>query len=228
MMENILIRTATERDIEAIYDIEIKSFNKPFTLENLRHEFRIAFSFFIVAELENRVEAYAIVWKVHDEIHLNKIAVSAEYRNRGVGRALVEYIINNVNPCYAKIILIEVKERDTGARNFYKKLNFAETGFRRDYYIDDNGREIGLIVPKNAVDAITLQPIKEDQTLVDFNHESAFDRYYTIDSFNRLLRMAGNNPLMAKSPSTGQPIDPTTIQPAKARRFFKKGGVVRK
>ena len=147
MMENILIRTATERDIEAIYDIEIKSFNKPFTLENLRHEFRIAFSIFIAAEIENRVEAYAIVWKVHDEIHLNKIAVSREYRNRGIGRALVEYIINNVNPGYAKIMLIEVKERDTGARNFYKKLNFTETGFRRDYYIDDNAvlmeRKIG-------------------------------------------------------------------------------------
>jgi len=96
------------------------------------------------------------------------------------------------------------------------------------FYVDDNGRDIGLIVPKNAVDAITFQPIKEDQTLVDFNHESAFDRYYTLDSFNRLLRMAGNNPLMVKSPSTGQPIDVSTIQPAKARRFFKKGGVVRK
>ena len=138
MIENILIRPATERDIEAIYDIEIKSFNKPFTLENLRHEFRIAFSIFIAAEIENRVEAYAIVWKVHDEIHLNKIAVSGEYRNRGIGRALVEYIINNVNPGYAKIMLIEVKERDTDARTFYKKLNFTETGSRSDYYIDDN------------------------------------------------------------------------------------------
>ncbi len=148
MAGKITIRPASDPDIAAIYDIEVKSFERPYTLENLRHEFRVKFSDFIVAEHGNRIAAYAVVWKVHDEIHLNKIAVAEEFRLKGIGKALVEYIINNVNPGYAKIILIEVRERDTGARNFYKKLNFRESGLRRDYYIDDNAvlmeREIEL------------------------------------------------------------------------------------
>jgi ribosomal-protein-alanine N-acetyltransferase len=147
MRKDILIRPAAEYDIDDIYDIEIKSFNKPFTLENLKHEFRVAFSDFIVGEYHKKVAAYAIVWKVHDEIHLNKIAVSEEFRRTGIGKSIVEYIMKNVNPGYARIILIEVKEKDFGARDFYKKLNFIETGFRKDYYIDDNAvlmeRKIG-------------------------------------------------------------------------------------
>ncbi|MCU0822216.1 MAG: ribosomal protein S18-alanine N-acetyltransferase [Spirochaetes bacterium] len=138
MKENLIIRPASESDINEIYNIEVKSFERPFTIENLRHEFRVKFSDFFVAEIDNRVAAYAIVWKVHDEIHLNKIAVKDENRRRGIGSAMVVHIINNVNPGYAKIIFIEVKERDTGARDFYKKLNFRETGIRKDYYFNDN------------------------------------------------------------------------------------------
>lgn len=138
MIKKTIIRPAADRDIEEIYNIELKSFDKPFTLENLKHEFSVRFSDFFVVEIENKVTAYAIVWKVHDEIHLNKIAVSEEYRKTGIGREVVDYIIRNVNPGYAKVILIEVRERDTGTRSFYKKLKFTETGFRRDYYIDDN------------------------------------------------------------------------------------------
>lgn len=108
------------------------------------------------------------------------------------------------------------------------KLSNINMSLGRDYTSFDNNGNIGLIVPKNARDTLTLQPIKEDQLLVDFNHESAFDRYYTIDSFNKLLRMAGNNPLMAQNPITREQINPDTVQPAKARRFFKKGGIVKK
>jgi hypothetical protein len=107
------------------------------------------------------------------------------------------------------------------------KLSNINISLGRDYAPFDNNGDIGLIVPKNARDTLTLQPIKENQLLVDFNHESAFDRYYTIDSFNRLLRMAGNNPLMAQNPITREQINPDTVQPAKARRF-KKGGIVKK
>jgi hypothetical protein len=107
------------------------------------------------------------------------------------------------------------------------KLSNINISLGRDYAPFDNNGDIGLIVPKNARDTLTLQPIKENQLLVDFNHESAFDRYYTIDSFNKLLRMAGNNPLMAQNPITREQINPDTVQPAKARRF-KKGGIVKK
>jgi hypothetical protein len=100
--------------------------------------------------------------------------------------------------------------------------------FGRPYdQLDANANDIGFAVPQTARDAITQNPIKPNQMLVDFNHESAFDRYYTIDTFNKLLRMAGNNPVMATNPITRQPIDPDTIQPGYARPL-KKGGIVRK
>ncbi len=147
-MQEYSIRKAGDDDIEDVYKIEQESFPNPLSYEGLAHEFRISFSTIIIAEYMGDIVAFAIIWKVHDEIHLNKIAVKNEFRRMGIGKALVSCIIKTINPENAKGILIEVREKDEGAVSFYKSLGFRVTGVRKKYYIHDNA----VLMEMNTVD----------------------------------------------------------------------------
>lgn len=150
MTENkFVMRFAGEGDLDEIYKIEVELFEKPFSLQSFNHEFRVSFSTFIVVEHLSGIVAYAIAWKVHDEIHLNKIAVKKKFQKAGIGKAIIDFITESINPGYARVMLIEVREKDSGARRFYEKIGFKETGIRKSYYIDDNAvlmeREINSV-----------------------------------------------------------------------------------
>ncbi len=133
-----IIRFATEEDTDDIYKIEVASFDKPYTRDSLFQEFEISFSRFIVSVLSGEIIAYTIVWEIHDELQLNKIAVKKEYRRKGIGKSLIDFIMREGIKKNHKIIYIEVREKDHGARSFYKELGFIESGIRNSYYTDDN------------------------------------------------------------------------------------------
>lgn len=72
---------------------------------------------------------------VLDELTLNTLAVSAEYRRRGIaGRlfaAAAEMVAGVCTVCY-----LEVRESNTPARRLYESLGFVQNGCRPRYYHD--------------------------------------------------------------------------------------------
>ena len=108
----------------------------PWTVEGLVSEMASPRSHFLVAEHEGKVVGYALVWFVADEVHLLKIATADRFRRCGIATSLIEYIFNRFSQ--ASAILLEVREKNAGARCFYKKLGFVENGVRNKYYPDDN------------------------------------------------------------------------------------------
>lgn len=131
------IQEACLEDLETIYQIELKSFKNPWSYENYINELGIPFSYIITAKIEKEIIGFALFWIVKDQIHLNKIAVIGKYRRMGVAAALIDYIITRFREG-AKIIYLEVREKNSGARRFYEKLGFRENGVRKNYYPDDN------------------------------------------------------------------------------------------
>jgi [ribosomal protein S18]-alanine N-acetyltransferase len=135
--ERVLIRSASVDDIEDVYTVEKDSFDSPWNYKNVLHELNLNFSIFIVARIDTHLAGYAIAWQVQDEIQLNKIAVKSNYRRRGIGKKLLDNIIEKSDPPVKRIFL-EVRESNTEARLFYQQLGFTTTGFRKDYYKTDN------------------------------------------------------------------------------------------
>jgi [ribosomal protein S18]-alanine N-acetyltransferase len=131
------IRAAEPGEIDSILKIEKESFKSSWSIEGLVSELSSPNSHFIVAEHEGKIVGYALAWLViGDEVHLLKLAVASGFRRRGIASALVAYIINEFKT--ASLILLEVREKNAEARNFYKKLGFIENGMRKNYYPDDN------------------------------------------------------------------------------------------
>ena len=60
--------------------------------------------------------------------------VAPSYQRQGVGRSLLEWLESSAKTAGTFLMHLEVRESNTGARDFYKKQGFVETGFRRGYY----------------------------------------------------------------------------------------------
>ena len=137
MKPEYIIRKTWQDDIKDIHKIESESFKNPWTLRAFLNEFKIPYSDIFVADYDKRVIGYTVSWLINDELHLHKIAVLADYRRMGIATALVDNLIQVFRESI-NIILLEVREKNIEARNFYKKLNFTENGIRHNYYPDDN------------------------------------------------------------------------------------------
>ncbi len=138
-MPGYSIREARLEDIEEIYEIELVSIKNPWTVDNYISEFEVDFSYFIVAEdVNKKITGFAVSWLVKDELHIHKIAVDPGHRRLGIASGLIGYYIKKFGDTGLKTIYLEVREKNKGARAFYKKLGFEENGVRHDYYPDDN------------------------------------------------------------------------------------------
>ena len=79
---------------------------------------------------------YALAWLVADEAQLMSIAVDAEARGRGLGRALLARFLDELAHAGARSVVLEVREGNVAARALYASLGFTTIGARRRYYAD--------------------------------------------------------------------------------------------
>src|SRR5439155_19390694 len=83
----------------------------------------------LVAELDGRIVGYAIAFKLltlfanGEVVELQELMVDPEYRNQGIGRRLVEEIVERARAGGA----IEVTVPTRRAADYYLRLGFAET-----------------------------------------------------------------------------------------------------
>lgn len=70
------------------------------------------------------------------EFEVLNIAVIPQYRNRGLGRLLMEGLREEAVGQGCHTWLLEVRESNGGARHLYRTLGFIETGKRLGYYAD--------------------------------------------------------------------------------------------
>ena len=71
-----------------------------------------------------------------DEWEIENIVVAGEHRRQGIGRALVNEILRTAQEHGARLVLLEVRESNTAARQLYDRLGFVETARRHNYYRD--------------------------------------------------------------------------------------------
>lgn len=83
--------------------------------------------------LEEMIKGYIIIYDSYDVYEIMKIAVKIDVRNKKIGTKMLNYIKSKLD----KPILLEVREGNKTAREFYKKNGFLEYGKRKNYYRDN-------------------------------------------------------------------------------------------
>ncbi|ACS89166.1 ribosomal protein-alanine acetyltransferase RimI like protein [Thermococcus sibiricus MM 739] len=92
---------------------------------------------FLVAEYSGQVVGYVMGYIRPDmEGHIMSIAVDPLYRGNGIGRLLMEAVIDRLIKRGARYIGLEVRVSNKGAIKLYEKLGFKKMKIIRGYYSD--------------------------------------------------------------------------------------------
>jgi ribosomal-protein-alanine N-acetyltransferase len=81
-----------------------------------------------------QVLGFAEYYHVLDECHLLDIAIWPELQSRGLGRHLLEAVLEEARHDGCTQCLLELRRSNVAARALYQRLGFIEVGSRRDYY----------------------------------------------------------------------------------------------
>lgn len=148
------IRPWTKKDIEAVYDLEIKCFRSPWSKKSLMSEIKNKLAYYSVAVYENKVIGYAGMWLLFDEAHVTNIAVEENFRKNGIGKGLLLDLMKRALLLGATNMTLEVRESNIIAQKMYANLGFEKEGFRLRYY-EDTGE--GALLLWNHDIALTVK-----------------------------------------------------------------------
>ena len=105
-----------------------------------------ALALWLVAVENGAVAGYVGSQTVCGETDMMNVAVTADFRRRGVGEALVNALVAELKAMESRCLTLEVRASNTPAQALYEKLGFAEVGRRPRYY--QNPKEDALILRK--------------------------------------------------------------------------------
>ena len=140
----------TVRDLPEVLAIERRSFPNPWSGGLFLQELRAPFSRVVLARpcavTPAPVAGYLCRWLVADEVHVLNVAVDPAERRRGLGRRLVERVIDEGRACHARLLTLEVRRGNEPACALYAATGFTEVGVRRHYYGRDEDALIMQLV----------------------------------------------------------------------------------
>lgn len=136
MTDELTFRAANEEDVEAIARIEALSFKTPWSVEMILSEMKEPISSFTVATREEKIVAYYGYLHILDELHILNVAVDPDLRGQGVGKRLMEHLLEEAQALSVRAITLEVRESNQSAIRLYEKAGFVLAGVRPHYYTD--------------------------------------------------------------------------------------------
>jgi ribosomal-protein-alanine N-acetyltransferase len=106
----------------------------------------------LFVEREGAVVGLALWRVVADEAELLTIAVQGHHRRAGLGRVLLEAVIERSEQAGARSFLLEVGADNMAARSLYAQAGFEEVGRRPAYYTRRNGAADALVLRLTLID----------------------------------------------------------------------------
>jgi len=155
----IIIRRCTQQDLEAVIEVNEKELPEDypyFFYKSILDNFPEAF--LVATDKDNKVIGY-VMWRVEqipsmdslryvNKGHLVSIAVSQEYRRRGIGTTLLSNSISAVKKHKITELVLEVRVSNYIAIKLYEKFNFTMKSVKNNYYRDG---ENAYYMVQNAV-----------------------------------------------------------------------------
>lgn len=141
------LREMRQEDSARIAELEYEIFPDPWTEAGIKETFLQPHAFIAVAEDEQIIQGYCIIYHVLDEAEIARIAVDVSGRREGIGSRLLEFCEKLSIERGAEIMLLDVRESNVAARSFYEKQGFCVDGMRKNFY--DNPKEHALLMSRN-------------------------------------------------------------------------------
>ena len=137
-----------ESHVASVAAIEKECFGRDAWSErSVAGELTNALALWLVAVEGETVAGYVGSQTVCNETDMMNVAVTADFRRRGIGELLVTALVEELKAMDSHCLTLEVRASNTPAQAMYEKLGFAEIGRRPRYY--QNPKEDALILRKD-------------------------------------------------------------------------------
>lgn len=157
----VTIRRMRVEDIEHVSRLERRCYTLPWSSSAYVTEVGNPSAYYTVAALaDGTLAGYAGMWVNMSEVHLTTIAVDPVSRGFKIGERLLLDLLDEGLQRGADRASLEVRERNTVARNLYFKYGFEDVAVRKNYY-SDNG-ENALIMWADNLRSTTYQEFLRD------------------------------------------------------------------
>lgn len=130
------ITKATQYDISDIHSIEKECFTNPWKISFYYDELSNEFSntYIYRDNDEESAAGFIIFRKITDTIEIIKIAVKKEFRKKGIGSLLMNFLLSGQSADGVHTFFLEVRVSNKEAIRFYRKFGFQTSGTRKNYY----------------------------------------------------------------------------------------------
>ena len=140
----IKIERMNENHVAQVAALEKLIFSDAWSENSVRSELSNELSLWLVALDGDVVAGYIGSQTVLEEADMLNLAVKPEYRRQGLGRRLVEELIQQLD---AHSLTLEVRMTNEPAKTLYDSMGFKQVGLRRNYY--EKPKEDALILRKD-------------------------------------------------------------------------------
>lgn len=145
-MDNTLIRRMTIDDVPQVHAIEQATFPLPWSLADFTYEMTSnPVARYLVAEQNGVILGFAGAHIILDEGHITNVAVIKEARGHGLGRLLMDALMQLAANLGARYLTLEVRASNAAALALYQSFGFIKVSVRKKYY-EDNGEDALLLV----------------------------------------------------------------------------------
>jgi ribosomal-protein-alanine N-acetyltransferase len=87
-----------------------------------------------VVEVRGEIIAYAIMSVGAGESHVLNVCVRMDYRDHGLGRYLMQFMMDFSRTAGAQDMYLEVRPSNPSAIHLYESIGFQRVGVRKAYY----------------------------------------------------------------------------------------------
>ena len=136
-MKEFVIRKMKPTDLINVHSLETESFNDPWTMKQFEYEIsENPISHQFVVEVDDVLVGFIVFWITFNSSTICKIAIKKEFRNEGLGSALLTTMFSVLEENEVETVTLEVNTKNEEAIKFYTKCGFNTVTINKQYYVD--------------------------------------------------------------------------------------------
>jgi ribosomal-protein-alanine N-acetyltransferase len=144
--EEIKIHKCSFKDLRKVYEVELESFDHPYPFSVFLNFLLKEPNGFLIAKMNDQIVGYVIGVTEKNIGTIVSIAVKKDYRRKGIGKKLLDYIIEYFKLKNISIINLQVRIDNYEAISFYENNGFKKVKILKNYY--SNGCDAFLMEKK--------------------------------------------------------------------------------
>ena len=133
-MDFLTVSPFEKDDISALVEIENEAFSTPFKEKDFLDIYESEISSVLVAKMGGRVVGYVSFTIIIDECQIINFATKNEFKRQGVGKKVMEALLDHGRTCGVTKYFLEVRQSNEGAISLYKKYGFVPVGISKNHF----------------------------------------------------------------------------------------------